>query len=334
MLRRKSYLLILVILIVLIFGGLTLLSLISRAYYPVRFGISFQPAHAEYLGLDWKQVYTDILHDLKPAYIRLAVPWNEFEPQDGQFDSTKIDWMISEAEKTDSKVLLVIGQKIPRWPECHMPPWIFQKPEDYQHQLFEFLTYAVNKYSSSPALEMWQVENEPFIYFPFGSCTLYDKALVEREVELVRSLDSVHPILMTDSGELGLWTEASKLGDYFGSTLYRVVRTPGGTIVRHAWLPAAFYRAKAQLFGIDVFHRMFISELQAEPWFADTDIMSTPLDDQMKTMGKEQFIHNIDYVQRIGVPRAYLWGVEWWYWMKTVHQNSWYWDYVKTLLHS
>jgi len=33
-------------------------------------------------------------------------------------------------------------------------------------------------------------------------------------------------------------------------------------------------------------------------------------------MSSEKFKEIIDYAERSGFPKAYWWGVEWWYWMK------------------
>lgn len=328
---KKIFFITLIVFVCIIFGGLTVLSLMSRYIYPVDYGISFHPAHATYLKLDWKEVYSEMITDLDPKFVRLAAAWNEVEPRKNEYNFSDLDWMLDEAYKNGSKVTLVLGQKIPRWPECHTPSWAITDASEYEKNLFEYLEVVTRRYQSHPALEIWQVENEPFIHFVFGECSLYDQNLVEKEVEFVRSIDPSHPILMTDSGELGLWARAARFSDYFGTTLYRVVRTPSGKIFHYRWLPPAFYRIKAKLFGINPEKNMFISELQGEPWFNELDVDQTPLEEQMQTMGHQQFAENLVYVTKIGVPRVYLWGVEWWYWMKTKQNDPWYWDFIKGL---
>ena len=47
-------------------------------------------------------------------------------------------------------------------------------------------------------------------------------------------------------------------------------------------------------------------------------------------MSFEKFNENIEYAKKTGFDEMYLWGVEWWYWMKQKGDNS-YWNRVKEL---
>jgi len=304
----------------------------SYKKYPVDFGVSFSEEHAKYLGLDWKETYNSILTDLKPKYIRLSAPWNNIEKVDGNFDFTDIDYMMNEAKKAGTKVTLVVGQKAPRWPECYVPDWASQlSSQEYQIRLNNYLTKIVNRYKDNSALELWQVENEPFIDFKFGDCKNFRADLVDEEVKLVSFLDQPHWTIVTDSGELGWWKKAGQVGDLFGTTLYRIVRLPNGMVWSYDWLPPAFYRYKALLNGIHL-ESMYISELQAEPWFTGAGPNETSLKEQAKTMSIKRLQKHVDFVERIGVQRTYLWGAEWWYWMKTKNNDSGYWNFVKELM--
>ena len=71
-------------------------------------------------------------------------------------------------------------------------------------------------------------------------------------------------------------------------------------------------------------------ELQAEPW-GPTLLYDSPIEEQVKTMSLERFGANIDYARRSGLSVHYLWGVEWMYWMKEVHQRPEIWNEVKIL---
>lgn len=299
--------------------------------HSVDFGISFNQYHAEHLGLDWKEAYETMLKDLQPKYIRIAAMWNEVERSQGQFDFYNVDWMMNKAQEYNTKVTLVIGQKAPRWPECHVPSWVNELSDDaYKKFLFTYVENTIKRYKNHDALELWQVENEPFIKFRFGECENFREDLVADEILLTKKLDDVHWVMVTDSGELSTWKKASQAGDIFGSTLYRLVRTPRGFIMSYDWLPAAFYRFKAQIMGVPL-ERFFIAELQAEPWFTDISPQKTPLEEQAETMNLERLKKHVDYVERIGTNRAYLWGVEWWYWMRETQGDSSYWDYIKSL---
>ncbi len=306
-----------------------LLWLASLRTYPVEYGISFNEHHATSLGLDWKETYLATLNDLKPASVRVAAMWKDVEAVKGQYSFSQVDFFLDEAEKRGVKVTLVVGQKAPRWPECHVPDWF--KDEDRKEQEKSLLAYiqaTVNRYQNHPALEFWQVENEPFIHFQFGECQFFRSDLVQTEVDLVRRLDPGHLVIMTDSGELGLWYKAARTGDILGTTLYRVVQTPTGKTVKYDWVPAGFYKFKRMVLGIKK-ENLIVSELQAEPWFTTGDPTTVPVDVQEKTMNPTRVAKHLDYVERVGVQKAYLWGVEWWYFMKEKRGDSRYWDLIQ-----
>ena len=312
---------------VLIYFGLWLL---SRKTYPVKFGISFNHNHAESMGLDWREVYTDMLEELKPEYIRIAAMWSEVEREKGVYDFEKVDWMMQKAQENNAKVVLVVGQKAPRWPECHVPGWINDDGETgAREHLFGYIEQTVNRYKDNSALEFWQVENEPFIKFRFGECSKYREDYVVEEIQFVRDRDANHPIILTDSGELSSWRKAIKYADYFGTTLYRVVRQPDGGIFDYDWMPPAVYRFKAMLWGQEI-DKMFVSELQAEPWF-ETTVHETPWERQKELMNPDKFAANVAYATSVGFEENYFWGVEWWYWARQ-HGYPEMWEAAKKLM--
>jgi hypothetical protein len=171
------------------------------------------------------------------------------------------------------------------------------------------------------------VENEPFIDFEFGKCKNFDENLVSQEVALVRSLDSKHKIMLTDSGEMGFWFGASGLSDILGTTVYRIVKTPGGHVWGYGWLPAGSYKLKARLLGKD-YDNFFVSELQAEPWLNGAHPNDLQILEQEKTMSVVRLQNALNYTSHIGASRAYLWGVEWWYWMREKQGDARYWKIV------
>ena len=307
---------------------------LSMKEYPVKYGISFNQNYAESLDLDWKKVYEEILTDLQPKYIRIAAMWSEVEKNKGEYDFADVDWMMDLAKENNTKVTLVVGQKAPRWPECYVPEWAGDlEGDEYKTKLLAYVSRVVERYKKHSALEIWQVENEPFIKFRFGECENFKKDLVDDEIESVRLLDKNHKIMVTDSGELSSWRRAAKAGDIFGTTIYRIVGTPYGLNFTYDWLPPAYYRLKAKLWGREV-SRVYVSELQAEPWFTNGGALNTSLEIQEKTMNPDRLIKHFKCAESIGVKRAYLWGVEWWYWMKDTQNKSFYWDFVKTKLNS
>jgi hypothetical protein len=190
---------------------------------------------------------------------------------------------------------------------------------------------VVLRYKNSSALEVWQVENEPYINFKFGECPHYSRTLVDAEIKLVRSLDSTRQIIVTDSGELSTWYKSAKAADLLGTTVYRVVRTPSGRAWGYGWLPPSTYRLKAELWGRNV-ETLWVMEMQAEPWFSGGNANNTSIAVQEETMNPNRFSNYFTYVEHIGSPRAYLWGAEWWYWMKEKQNDNRYWEMVKEKL--
>ena len=48
-------------------------------------------------------------------------------------------------------------------------------------------------------------------------------------------------------------------------------------------------------------------------------------------MNLEQFRKNIEFAQRTGLDTFYLWGGEWWYWLKEKQNQPEIWEEAKTL---
>jgi beta-galactosidase GanA len=89
----------------------------------IAWGVTFSPRQTEYLGLDAGKVYLALLDDMKVSHLRLMAPWYKVEPQSGQYDFSDVDWYLREAQKRGAKVVLALGRKLFRWPECHEPEW-------------------------------------------------------------------------------------------------------------------------------------------------------------------------------------------------------------------
>jgi len=49
-------------------------------------------------------------------------------------------------------------------------------------------------------------------------------------------------------------------------------------------------------------------------------------------MNLEIFKRNIDFAEKTGLKEFYLWGGEWWYWLKTKQNNDEIWQEVKNLI--
>lgn len=285
------------------------------------YGVSFNTEYANYLGFDSKTVFNKILNEWNFRYIRLSAQWNLIEKTKGQYDWQDLDWLMDAAASRNAKIMLAVGHKTPRWPECHTPAWVdASKKEETTASLHNFIRLVVERYKDHPALEIWQVENEPFL--KFGNCEIISEDELKQEIDLVKSIDAKHPAIVTASGELSLWFDTARATDLFGTTLYRVVWNKTIGYFSYDWIiPAVFYKAKLWLNSRDI-NTAYITELQAEPWIPDKDLLDTPIDEQYKSMNLQQLQKNILFANKTGMPRAYLWGAEWWYWLETKGETA------------
>ncbi|OJI07205.1 hypothetical protein BK004_01595 [bacterium CG10_46_32] len=292
----------------------------------ITWGVSFSPRQATDLGLDWKKVYIALLDDMGVKRFRLAVPWSQAERKKGEYDFSDINWMLDEAQKRGATVTLNVGRKLMRWPECHDPTWLIGTPhEELDGLVLGFLEKTIQELKHHENIVLWQVENEPT--FRFGECygPSPSKELFGREVALVRSLDG-RPIATTDSGELGGWLSISRDVDRLGVSLYRVTDNP--TFGRfHYPLRPGFYQKRARF--TEAINKnltdVFLSELQLEPWTL-VPLSMTPLAEQFESMNFSRTQATIAFAKQTGFSEIYLWGVEWWYWLKTEQRDARFWD--------
>lgn len=295
----------------------------------VTYGVTFSKPFSTYLGLDWRENYLALLDDLKVKRLRLPAYWTEIEKTRGQYDFADLDWMIDQASLRDAQVVLVLGQKQPRWPECHIPGWVDGlSGAERRAEIEETFTTVVQRYKDNPAISAWQVENEPFL--PYGECPVITAAQLDTEIALVRKLDPSRPIIITDSGELSTWYDAGSRADILGTTLYRIVWNDKLGYV-HYPISSLFYRFKAAaiMYFTDV-KKIVIMELQGEPW-GPTLITDMPLEEQYESMDAEQFRKNIEFVKDVEFSEAYLWGGEWWYWLKVKKGDDSLWEEARKI---
>lgn len=325
--KRLKLLIIILVVILSIFIIAHLLSFLGRNKDMV-YGTTFNYEYAQFLGLNPREVYKTIVEEWKFKYVRLSAQWNLIEKKPGEYDFIELDWMMKEATEHQTKIVLAVGQKTPRWPECHTPKWANDlNEEQYRKALLKFIEVTVNRYKQSPALEIWQVENEPFL--SFGVCRPFTHKMLQEELELVKKLDSTHPTLTSDSGELSTWRRTSRAADLFGTTMYRVVWNKYIKYWNYDWLPPSFYKLKLFLNRRSL-NTAYIMELQAEPWVPSGTVQESSLEEQYKSMNMERLKKNIEFAKRTGMPRAYLWGAEWWYWLEK-QGNSEIIEYIKNL---
>ena len=298
------------------------------------FGVSFTPSYAKDLGLDPKETYNSLLTELNVKNLRLSAHWDGIEPIKDSFNFRDLDWYIDQASQNHAQVILAIGYKLPRWPECRKPDWLKSRHPEFisgsflrERQLL-MLEKVIEHYEDNPTITSFQLENEPLL--EFGECPKIDRDFFKKEVEFVRNKKD-KPIIITDSGELRPWVTPMKLSDIFGTTLYRVVATPWIGPFQYPFRPW-MYRVKSELIR-KIFakenQKTIISELQAEPW-AMQSLTEIPIETQLEHFSLEKLKENVDFARRTGFSESYLWGVEWWFYLKENNHPE-YLEFAKSL---
>lgn len=326
----KKVLKIIILIIILIIIVLFLYFFIGKAKpaEKVEWGVTFSKKAVVGLGLDWQETFLAILDDLKVKKIRLIAYWDEIEAEEDVYNFNDLDWQVNEVEKRQGEIILAVGRRMPRWPECFEPEWVKEfSEEEKQENILDFISETINHYKEKDSIKIWQVENEPFLR-TFGECPWIDKKFLDKEIALVRHLDD-RPIMITESGEFSTWIGGARRGDILGTSVYRKVYGKLG-YVKYP-IPPVFYQRKSVLiklfFDID---EIIAIEVQAEPWGSKATQEMT-VDEQDISMSFEQFEDMLKYTQEAGFDKAYLWGVEWWYWRNKEFQDNRFWEKAKQL---
>ncbi len=281
----------------------------------VELGTSFSPAYAESLGLNPREAFGAILDEFKFHYVRLPLYWDRAEPENGQFDFSELEWYLQEAARRGVSVVLSLGYRNFRYPECYPPDWVNNLDNTkFEEELLELLAVATSRFaggSYGQAVEAWQVENEPFDLPLFRRwCRRLPSDLLEREIEVVRANDPFQrPIILTFGGEIlfrSLWRGTMEKADIIGVSFYPRATFPlGGPLVQTYRLGILSPRniIKERQFAENLGKEFWVVEMQAEPWR-----------DVPESMSPELLKENYDLLLSFGgARRIYFWGAEWWY---------------------
>lgn len=329
--KGKISIFLLLAIIIIVFLNIAL----NKIYAPaeqIKYGVTFSPGYATYLNLDWQKTYSSILDELKVKKLRVPSYWDILQPEPNQYDFSQTDYLLDEADKRGVQVVLVVGARQPRWPECHIPLWAKKLDTDQRQQkTLDYIGETVKRYKNHPAVVAWQVENEPLVSWFGESCDKPDKKFLQQEVITVKRIDSTRPVIITDSGEWSSWIAASQYADILGVSLYRKAFFASFNLYSTYPLPTWMYPVKSDLLKILVpsNQKVIISELQAEPW-PQKGMLDTSVKEQMKLLTVKDLQNNINFAQKTGFDEMYLWGVEWWYYMAE-NDHPEYLEYAKTL---
>ncbi len=141
-------------------------------------GITFSTKYSEELGLDLNEVYTAIVQDLGIKNIRLPIYWDEIEKEEDNFDFSKFDNLIELGRDYNINYIINVGNRLPRWPECHTPEWVDNNPKE---KTFEMIKEVINHYKDYDNIIAWQIENEPLLN-SFGICPDGDEDFLKKEI--------------------------------------------------------------------------------------------------------------------------------------------------------
>lgn len=271
------------------------------------FGTTYSQREIEYLGLDHQKAFATLL-DLRLPLIRIGTYWSELEISPGVYDFSRITSMLDLCQKKKQKVIVTIGIKAPRWPEFYLPSWL--TPENQEKPLFIYLQKLIKKLNKYSCITYWQVENEALD--PSGPEKLtVPLSLLEKEVALVRSLDS-RPVILTAWGnELTQNDHCQKLaqlGDIVGIDLYP--KKPERFLFWFIWAGVKDSPEMLRNLPTQTDTPFWVTELQAEPWERnqkDTWLANPP------SCSPDQLRRNIDYAVSLELPVILLWGYEHWY---------------------
>lgn len=299
----------------------------------INWGVTFSPRQTDYIGLDSGKVYTALLDDMKVRNFRLMAPWYQVEPKPGEYDFLDVDYYLREAQKRDAKVILAVGRKLFRWPECHEPDWARKlSSAEFEDRIIKLLSEEIKHFKKFDNIIGWQVENEAML--PFGECQPESNfALLRREIDLVRALDS-RPVISTESGEISPWFRVGALVDRLGVSLYRITNNPILGKISYPFRPGFYQKKTALAKALNPnLQEVFLSELQLEPW-GNVPLAEMSMQDQYASMDFERTQDTIEFAKRTGFTDIYIWGAEWWYWLRETQKDDRFWELGKELMSS
>lgn len=306
----------------------------SQKDVPLTMGATFVPNYARYFDLEPKEVFGEMINDLGLKRFRLVSYWKDMERTPGVYDFEELDWQFAMAEEAGVEISLAIGLRQPRWPECHGPQWAIAKPmSEWSVDLKNFMGVVIDRYKTSPSLVEYQLENEFFLSV-FGECPDFSRDRLIDEFNFVKARDPDHPVIISRSNNaIGLPLN-EPTPDKYAVSIYK--RVWDKTLTKRYFeypFPAWFYAGLAGGSQILQDRDLFIHELQTEAWLPEGMSMKTaPVEELYKSLSPERLKHRIDYGVATGMRTIDMWGVEWWYHMKTKRGAPELWDTAKVEL--
>lgn len=270
-------------------------------------GFSFSPSYAEFLELDPRESYMEILDSFDFTSVRVPIYWDRVY-RDGKYDFSEVVFMAKEAKSRGLEVILSFGYRNFRWPECHSPQYLNDLDyTSFEKEVMFFAGKVLDRFAGSNLVDYWQVENEPFLHFT-ANCRSLKPSTLTGVIEEVKNA-SDRPVIITFGGGevLGLpliWPSTDG-ADIIGVSFYPHYHDPiFGSYIKTYQLgpipPRKISRERAFVEGKG--KRFWVIESQAEVWAEDP-----------RTMSPEILKSNWELLHSYGAAeRVFLWGVEWW----------------------
>ncbi len=329
--KAISILIILVLIIVLAMAGIGEWYIATQANVPMTYGASFIPDYAESLGLNPKQTMTALLN-IGVRQFRLTSYWSDIEPIKGSFNFSQLDWEFALANKYHAKIVLTLGLRQPRWPECHPPSWINTAGpvSTWEPDLLTFMSKVINHYKYNPALEAWQLENEYFLK-GFGDCNNFSRTRLISEFNLLSKLSPNKTIIISRSNNAIGFPVNNPTPTIYGISIYKRVWDAN---VTHRYIeypyPGWYYAFLAGVQQIYQHKNMIITEMQAEAWPPEgKGITQTSLAEQNKSLSPTRLRNRFAFAKSTGMKDVIMWGAEYWYYRKQILHDPSLWNVAK-----
>ena len=263
---------------------------------------------------------------------RLTSYWSDIEAHPNQYNFSQLDWEFKLANEYHAKIILTIGLRQPRWPECHPPSWVNTSTatQNWQPLLLNFMSRVIARYKNNPALQAWQLENEYFLR-GFGDCTNFSRNRYIAEAKLLNQLDPTKPVVITRSNNgLGI-AIGQPTPTVYGISIYKRVWDATYT---HRYIEYPYtnwydaFLAQMQLLYNN--HPMIVTEMQAEAWPPNGQtIPETSLNQQNKSLNASRLINRFNFAKQTGMKDVIMWGSEYWYYRLTVLHDPSLWNVAK-----
>lgn len=295
----------------------------------MQIGASFSHTHLKSLGIAPLEALK-AFKKLGLTWIRLGCYWNEIENKKGVFNFSKILPLVEYCEKNNINILMTIGMKAPRWPEYYLPEWLLSKTKIRKASTLStdnsflftnttsFVNNCVKKLKKYKSIKIWQVENEPLD--PSGPKWLrISPEMLQKEVESVKKIDPERKILINCWGnELTLrkvYKKILPMCDFLGLDIYLKHPAP---ILKwfHRYLGPLDSHQKLIQIAEEIKskgNKLWITELQAEPWEADKIISEKK---NPPSFPPNRFAKNLNFVLKLKPDVVLFWGFEYWYWRR------------------